>query len=648
MSTAKRVARYARANLRARWLAAAAVLGCALALVGLPGARGVEAAAAPTITSGSPSIGAMGGGTVVTLTGTGFVAGATVTFAGAAAPVVTVVSATQIDATTPAVAPGAAVITVTNPDTQSGTLAGAFTFLAAPPTIALIAPANGSSLGGTAVTITGTDFVAGATVTIGGTAATSVLVVDPMQITLITPAHTAGAGDVVVTNPDTQAATSVGGYTFVAAAPPTATAVSPASGTTGGGTPVTVTGTGFAAGATLTFGGTAATQVVVASPTQLTARTPAHVAGAVSVVVTNADTQSATLAGGFTYVATPAPTVTAVSPSGGPLAGGTMVTVTGTGFLVGATVSLGSNAATSVTVLSSTQLTAVTPAGTAATVALSVTNSDAQKGTLASAFTYRAAPTVTAASPSSGSDAGGTVVTLSGTGFLAGATVSFGGVPGTSVTIDSASKITVTTPAHAVGAVTVTVTSADSQVGTLASGFTFRAAPTVSTVLPATGGPAGGATVTMLGSGFGTGAAVTFGDVAAAGVVVADTERLTAIVPPHAVGFVTVTVTNSDGLAGSMAAAYLYEVEGSAAATLSLLPSAGQAVISVWGGGTVDAMVELTAGAGCELTSVAANAAAGAGLVLYVPGAPSFANAPFLAVYPGGTLAQSAVYLRCA
>ena len=177
MPTARRVARRARANLRARWLAAAVVLGCALALLGLPGARGVEAAAAPTITSGSPSIGAMGGGTVVTLTGTGFVAGATVTFAGVAAPVVTVVSATQIDATTPAVAPGAAVITVTNPDTQSGTLAGAFTFLAAPPAITLIAPANGSSLGGTAVTVTGTDFVAGATVTIGGTAATSVLVV---------------------------------------------------------------------------------------------------------------------------------------------------------------------------------------------------------------------------------------------------------------------------------------------------------------------------------------------------------------------------------------------------------------------------------------------------------------------------------------
>ena len=196
MPTAERFARRARANVRTRWLAAAVVLGCALALVGVTGVRGVEAAAAPTITSASPATGTMGGGTVVTLTGTGFAAGAAVTFAGVAAPVVTVVSATQIDATTPVGTPGPTVIAVTNADTQSGTLAGAFAYLAAPPTIALIAPGSGSSLGSTAVTLTGASFVAGASVTIGGTAATSVTVVDPTQITLVTPAHTAGAADV--------------------------------------------------------------------------------------------------------------------------------------------------------------------------------------------------------------------------------------------------------------------------------------------------------------------------------------------------------------------------------------------------------------------------------------------------------------------
>ena len=62
-----------------------------------------------------------------------------------------------------------------------------------------------------------------------------------------------------------------------------------------GGTAVTVTGTGFLAGATVTFGGTAATNVTVVNSTTITATTPAHTAGAVNVVVTNTDGQSGTL-----------------------------------------------------------------------------------------------------------------------------------------------------------------------------------------------------------------------------------------------------------------------------------------------------------------------------------------------------------------
>ena len=68
--------------------------------------------------------------------------------------------------------------------------------------------------------------------------------------------------------------------------PPTVTSVSPVSGSTAGGTAVTITGTNFAAGATVTFGGTPATNVVVVSATQITATTPAHAAGAVTMTVT--------------------------------------------------------------------------------------------------------------------------------------------------------------------------------------------------------------------------------------------------------------------------------------------------------------------------------------------------------------------------
>ena len=97
----------------------------------------------------------------------------------------------------------------------------------------------------------------------------------------------------------------------------TITAVSPATGSTFGGTAFTVTGTGFTSGATVLVGGTAATDVVVASPTSITAKTPAHVAGAGDVKV-SVGAVNGSLASAFTFV-TPsvgpntAPTVGALS-----------------------------------------------------------------------------------------------------------------------------------------------------------------------------------------------------------------------------------------------------------------------------------------------------------------------------------------------
>ncbi|HEX3354992.1 MAG TPA: galactose oxidase-like domain-containing protein, partial [Terriglobales bacterium] len=82
---------------------------------------------------------------------------------------------------------------------------------------------------------------------------------------------------------------------------PTVTSISPTSGTTAGGTPVTVSGTGFLAGASLSLGGTAASNVVVSNSTTITATTPAHAAGAVTVTVTNTDSQSGSLNNGYTY-----------------------------------------------------------------------------------------------------------------------------------------------------------------------------------------------------------------------------------------------------------------------------------------------------------------------------------------------------------
>lgn len=186
-----------------------------------------------------------------------------------------------------------------------------------------ISPTSGPLAGGQAVTITGSGFSAGATVSFvelpsnnvfGGSpnakALTSVSVVNATTITAVTPSATnTGLVDVVVMNADQQTATLRSGYTYSATAPPpTVTAVSPNSGSTSGGTGVTITGTGFAATPTVRFGGTSATGVTFVSATTLSATTPAHSAGLVSVAVTNPDAQSGTLANGYFYAAAPSAT----------------------------------------------------------------------------------------------------------------------------------------------------------------------------------------------------------------------------------------------------------------------------------------------------------------------------------------------------
>ena len=119
---------------------------------------------------------------------------------------------------------------------------------------------------------------------------------------------------------------------------PTVSSVCPNSGSTAGGTAVTITGTNFVAGATVTFGGNAATNVVVVSSTSITATTPAGSAGAVTVTVTILAGRTA--AWPMVSPMCVGPTVSSVSPNIGPVAGGTAVTITGTNFAAGATVNV--------------------------------------------------------------------------------------------------------------------------------------------------------------------------------------------------------------------------------------------------------------------------------------------------------------------
>jgi hypothetical protein len=152
----------------------------------------------------------------VRITGANFGAQTTVTFGGVPSPLVTLVDDTHVDAVTPPHAMGAVDVSVANPDGALATLSGAFTFTRSAPTLRAIAPASGPEAGGTVITVTGTGFAPGLSVSVGGASATGIVLVSGELLRAVVPAHAAGSGDVTVSNDDGQSATLTSAFTWIA------------------------------------------------------------------------------------------------------------------------------------------------------------------------------------------------------------------------------------------------------------------------------------------------------------------------------------------------------------------------------------------------------------------------------------------------
>jgi hypothetical protein len=149
----------------------------------------------------------------------------------------------------------------------------------------------------------------------------------------------------------------------------------------------------------------------------------------------------------------------------------------------------GGNAASNVTVLSDSQITADAPAGSAGTVDVTVTTVGGTSATSSSdQYTYVAAPVVTGVSPSSGSTDGGTTVTISGSGFAGASSVMFGTNSATVFTVVSDTQITADSPARSAGTVDVTVTTLGGTSATSsADQFTYQMEVTLNGVGPSSG-----------------------------------------------------------------------------------------------------------------------------------------------------------------
>jgi len=460
------------------------------------------------ITSISPIGGLISGGTEVTISGYKFGSeqgSGGVTFGEVAATEYTSWSDTEIVCKTPAHDEGPVDVVVTTNDGDSYTKSAGFTYIG-PPEITSIVPAGGTTLGGTSVTINGTNFGSeippnppspkGGTgsVTFGGLEPTEYTSWSDTKIVCKTPAHDAGAVDVVVTEKfglfsDTES----GGYLYTI--PPEITSVTPIGGTTVGGTSVTIIGTNFGSpqgsGGVL-FGGVAATSYTNWSDTEIVCVMPAHAEGLVDVVVTEKNGfVTDTKTDGFLYIKPPG--ITSISPAGGTTIGGTSVTITGTnlGSEKGSSgsVTFGGVEPTEYTSWSDTEIVYVTPAHTEELVDVVVTEKNGLlSDTKTDGYRYVEPPKIASVSPVRGQSAGGSTVTIGGTNFgeeRGSGSLILGGTEAASYTSWSDTEIVCKTPAHEEGWVDVVVTEMYGFVSdTKTDGFVFINPPKIDPINP--------------------------------------------------------------------------------------------------------------------------------------------------------------------
>jgi hypothetical protein len=345
--------------------------------------------------------------------------------------------------------------------------------------------ANGGAFG-QSVTITGAGFTPGAQADFGpGVTVKFTTVVDATRLVahvVVATDAAPGARTVTVHLADGRSVSCADCFTVVAG--PSVSGVGPDTIGPGGQRAITLTGNGFTTDTRVTIpgGGVAVTSVAATgSHTLVVGLSTSSVAvpGPRDLIVTNpGDAGQTTCAGCLTV--TPAPVVLDVTPA--VLGGGaqTTVTVTGANFADGARLSF---AGSGVAILSQQRVDAntltavVSVAGAAVPGArtVSVINGDAGKGSTATAFAVSGAPTVTGIAPAVMARGGSGQVTITGTGFAAGAVVSLStGVTVTEVQVVSDTTITAVVSVAAntgAGSRTPVVTNADFGKGTCAGCF---------------------------------------------------------------------------------------------------------------------------------------------------------------------------------
>ena len=342
------------------------------------------------------------------------------------------------------------------------------------------------------------------------------------------------------------------------------TSVSPNNGILSGGTDVTLNGWFESTPDSVRFGSARLLNIVRLSNTQVTGRTAAgSTTGNAPVTVYGGGT---TASCNFCYTYNALPAVTSVSPTSGSVYGGITLTINGTGFpLTVDSVRLGTARLLNLVRSSSTRLTGVTPTVSGSGPRdVTVYTASAGNASCAGCFTYNAAGqmSVSSVSPSSGTMAGGTNVTITGAEFPPTIdSVKFGAAKLTNVVRVTGTQLTaITPPAATSGFTALTVYASATTSAGCGTCYSYNAPMVVSSVSPPTGGLTGGLPITIVGSNFPTPIdSVRFGSGLLTGVTRVSSTQITGNIPAGAsLGAVGLTVFSTSATGGSCVGCFTY------------------------------------------------------------------------------------------
>lgn len=516
----------------------------------------------PTVTQLSVKQGPPTGGTTVVVSGTNFGPGlngaantpcplSSVTFGGV--PVTTCKltgQPDQIQVTTPAHISGFVDVVVHNGAHSPAVPSSRYNYQGVP-VITNLSPNFGPQAGGTTVLISGSGFFVGnqqpSSVLFGGNPAQFLLLSDTL-IQAIAPAGT-GVQQVKIIHPISGTSDFRTEANFTYTVGPAIVSLTPSHGPSSGGTVVTISGTGFAPSAIVKFGDVQAFTTSI-TETSITATAPAGT-GIVDVTVTV--NTNVTASGPQTKYQYDGPTVTGVTPNAGPPAGGTAIVIKGSNFTSASQVLIG-NAAVTPVFVDTTTLNAVTPAQAVGAYQVRVkTGSGTSADTPDALFTYTNGPIIDAVNPDNGPTTGGTIVVITGKNFAAPLSITFGAFPATSFNINSATQITVLSPANPTAGpsdIRITKGADVSPVSPKAKFNYVSSTPKITQVTPNSGSTFGGTEITLTGLGL-SGAAcpgsVKFGPVAAPACTVINDSTITVTSPPNVAGPTVISVTTANG-----------------------------------------------------------------------------------------------------